>query len=667
VQVFRQIFGLPANDPAIIINGADPGYTGDELEADLDVQWSGAAAPEAKITYVTSATTVATDGVDLSAAYIVDHRAAPIMSTSYGLCEAFLGPAGNAFYNALWRQAAAEGITALVSSGDSGAAGCDATSSLTAAQYGHMVNGLASTPYNLAVGGTEFAEHGSDSTYWTAQNSPDQSSALGYIPEAAWNESCDPTQDPKQRGNHRYRLVAGGGGPSDCANGTLTLIGGKIQITCKAGYDKPAWQAGPQVPNDGVRDLPDVALSAAAGHDGYLVCIEGFCQTTSVNGQTVLKSVVVVGGTSVSSPAMAGILALIEQQHGTFLGLVNYNLYQLAAAQQPAQCDASSRTNPLQPGNCAFNDITAADNSVPGVTGYSAAPGYDMATGLGSVNAALLVVQWPTGKKLQTETILSTETRRAQHGQPINLSGRVQSPHWAGNPSGDIALEAGSNGFGSAVIPLTAGLFSAAVADLPGGQYALRAHYNGDAMFSASDSNAVPLEITPEPSTVKVQPYNLNLVNFWVPTQGNVFYGTPVALAISVQGLSDRGAATGTVTILDGSAQLGLAPITGGTAWVPLDPLLTSSLEVGTHNFNVQYSGDNSFTASQTAQPIAVTIVKAYPNIIEITGDAPTLAAGTPEQFHLTVLAPGTAVPSGTVQVFDNVRRFRDRLPWTRR
>lgn len=497
--------------------------------------------------------------MDLSAAYIVDNRIAPILSTSYGLCEAFLGPAGNAFYDALWRQAAAEGITVFVSSSDNGAAGCDPTNGYKPAQYGLMVNGLVSTPYNVAVGGTEFNENGNDTAYWATENNQDLSSAFGYIPETAWNESCDPTQDSGKCGNNQYHLLAGGGGPSNCSNVTWTQAGGQTQVTCNSGYDKPSWQAGPNVPDDGVRDLPDVSLAAAAGHDGYFVCVEGYCQSTTVNGQTVLENAVVVGGTSASSPAMAGIVALAEQRYGAFQGLITYNFYQLAAAQQSVPCDASTLTNPLQRSSCVFNDITAGSNSVPGITGYDAAPGYDMATGLGSVNAANLVTGWPTAKKLETATTLKARTRKAQHGQSIILTGRVRLDRWVGMPSGDIVLEAGKHGYLSDAIPLLTGAFSAPVADLPGGKYELRAHYNGDAMFNDSDSNAAPMEITPEPSTVTVQPYNLNLVNFWVPTQGGVFYGTSLALAIQVQGLSGAGAATGTLTILADGNMLGKA------------------------------------------------------------------------------------------------------------
>ncbi len=654
IESFRQIFGLPSNDPTIITNGADPGYTGDEIEADLDLEWSGSSAPKAHIIYVASASTATTDGVDLSAAYIIDNRLAPIMSTSYGLCEAFLGSTGNAFYEALWKQAAAEGITPLVSSGDNGAAGCDPTVSFFPAKYGRNVSGLASTPYNVAVGGTEFNENGQDSTFWSLQNNSDQSSVLGYIPEVAWNESCNPTTDPQKcGGTNKYHLIGGSGGPSSCSNVTWTMVGNQTNITCNGGYPKPSWQAGPNVPNDGVRDLPDVSLNAAGGHDGYLMCVEGTCQTSVANGNTVLENALVVGGTSVSSPAMAGIMALVEQKHGQYLGLPNYTFYQLAAAQQASQCNSSNFTDPTQISSCVFSDTTAGNNGVPGVNGFDAVAGYDMATGLGSVNVANLVAQWPNGKKLPTETILTSAVRRAQHGQPVALNAKVQVQQGVGTPSGDLALEAGDGTYTSPV-PLTNGSFSGTVNDLPGGQYLLKAHYNGDAMFDGSDSNPVPLVITPEDSTVTVQPWNLNLINFWVPTAGSVFYGTGVALNVTVNGISGVGQATGTVTVYDGTTLVGTVPILGGSAWVPLDPLLTSSLEVGTHNFTVKYSGDSSFNPSQTAQPVAVTIGKAFINYARITGDVTSLAAGTTEQLHMVVLAPGTATPSGTVQLFDN-------------
>jgi subtilase family serine protease len=182
VRYFRTILGLPANDPEIILNGDDPGQTQQDMpEALLDVTWSGAVAPMAHIKFVVSNSNFA-DGIDASAAYIVDHNLAPVMSTSYGSCEQSLGPVQNAFYNSLWQQAAAEGITAFVSAGDSGGAGCDPSSGGVYAS-GVAVNGIGSTPYNVAVGGTQFDDTSSPSAYWSSTSDPTAwLSALGYIP-----------------------------------------------------------------------------------------------------------------------------------------------------------------------------------------------------------------------------------------------------------------------------------------------------------------------------------------------------------------------------------------------------------------------------------------------------------------------------------------------------
>ncbi|MDR3675249.1 MAG: protease pro-enzyme activation domain-containing protein, partial [Acidobacteriota bacterium] len=193
VTAFRQLFSLPANPPNIILNGPDPGITAeDETEADLDVQWSGAVAKGATIDFVVSESTETTPGIDLSALYIVDNNLAPVMSISYGGCEAQLGAGGNAFHSTLWEQAAAQGITVLIASGDSGSAGCDyAGEPSNVALQGLAVSGMASTPFNVAVGGTDFHITANNfTTYWSLQNNSANSSAKSYIPETTWNDSC---------------------------------------------------------------------------------------------------------------------------------------------------------------------------------------------------------------------------------------------------------------------------------------------------------------------------------------------------------------------------------------------------------------------------------------------------------------------------------------------
>jgi pseudomonalisin len=338
VNTFRSMFGLPVNTPTLVHNGTDPGDLGggEETEADLDTEWSGAVAKNAAIKVVVSASTSTTDGVDLSAQYIVNNNLAPAMSTSFGSCEADMGTTELAFYNSLWSQAATQGISAFVSAGDAGAAGCNAGGDTTGS--GRAVSGLCSTTFNICVGGTEFMDTSNPSLYWsTTNNSTTMASVLSYIPEMAWNESG---------------TVSGG---SD-----LWSSGGGASTT----YAKPSWQVAPGVPADGKRDIPDVSLSAA-GHDGYLIVQTG--------------ALAAVGGTSASSPSFAGLMALIVQKTGARQGNANTVFYPMFAAQLGGT------------GVAAFHDITVGNNTVPGTTGFNAGTGYDEVTGLGSVDGAVLI------------------------------------------------------------------------------------------------------------------------------------------------------------------------------------------------------------------------------------------------------------------------------------
>lgn len=339
VQTFRSQFGLPAKTPQIIVNGNNPGIvSGDQDEATLDVEWAGAVARNATVEFVVSASTSASDGVALSSQYIVNQNLAPVMSLSYGDCEAAEGSAGNQFWNALWQQATAQGISVFVAAGDSGAAGCDDPSAGTAVD-GQAVNGLCSSPYSTCVGGTEFIDTAEPSLYWSSTTSSGGASALSYIPETTWNESS---------------LVASGSGLWATGGGSSTV------------YAKPSWQTGNGVPTSNHRYVPDVSL-AAAGHDGYLVVM---------NGQVYAFS-----GTSCATPSYGGITTLVVARQGARQGNINPILYGLAAQQAKG-------------GTAVFHDVTTGSNSVPGVNGFTAGVGYDQATGWGSVDANLLINAW---------------------------------------------------------------------------------------------------------------------------------------------------------------------------------------------------------------------------------------------------------------------------------
>lgn len=336
VAAFRAASGLAANTPTVVLEGSDPGLVAvDQDESTLDVEWAGAVAPGATVKLVSAASTPTTDGIDLAAASIVNQGLAPVVSVSYASCEQAMGATELAFYNSLWEQAASQGMSVFVASGDSGAAGCTQSWSARSTEAG--VNGLCSSPYATCVGGTEFDEGGNDASYWSASNGPSQGSALGYIPETVWNESG-----------------ASGG------SGLWGSGGGVSQV-----YAQPAWQRGISgAAANGMRAVPDVAMTAAA-HDGTVIYENG--------------SYWIVSGTSAAAPSFAGVMALvIEKRNGTSQGNANPGLYGLLDA-------------PASP----FHATPAGNNSVPGVPGFSAAgASYNLATGLGSVDAAVLVNNW---------------------------------------------------------------------------------------------------------------------------------------------------------------------------------------------------------------------------------------------------------------------------------
>jgi subtilase family serine protease len=455
VNAFRSLFGLPANNFQRIIppGTVNPGIqnnasNSDELEAVLDVEWAGAVAPGATIDLVisqsptTSGSTTFSFGGDFSANYVINNNntvQASVLSYSYGLCELFLGTAANSMYQKLWSQAAAEGIIVVVATGDNGSAGCENPNpnnvfSPQPATTGLAVNGIGSTPYDVAVGGTDFNDSANPTTYW-GNTSGTINSAKGYIPEVAYNDSCTNAilstplfgsfSSVAETNCNNLQLVnvfgsginliapfGGGGGPSNCiTNATTSTTIGSVS-SCSGGYSKPSWQVG-TTPADGARDTPDVSLFSGDGflQNFYVVCEADQDPDNSgkqCNLNSPFQEFVAVGGTSVATQAFAGVVALIDQKSGSRQGNLNPTLYSLAAGQSASNCNASG----TPAGNCIFNDVTSGTIAMPcskgsqncnvllsadtiGVlSGYSAASGYDLATGLGSVNICNLVDNW---------------------------------------------------------------------------------------------------------------------------------------------------------------------------------------------------------------------------------------------------------------------------------
>ena len=447
---FRSTFGLSsytsgsltASHPAPasgVNNCTNPGVvSGNELEAELDAEWSSAAAPSAAIVVASCKDTRTTFGGLIALQNLIDASGTPpaIVSISYGECEAENGATANAAYNAAYEQAAAEGVSVFVSAGDEGAASCDAD--LSNATHGIGVSGLASTPYNVAVGGTDFADTylGKTATYWSASNSSNYGSALGYIPEIPWNDSCASQLITKVEGyaspygsagfcnsstGRRYFIttVSGSGGASGCATGSPSKSG-VVSGTC-AGYAKPTWQALVGVPSDKVRDLPDVSLFAANGVWGhyYVICDsdrrDGGASCTGAPGTWTGA-----GGTSFAAPIWAGFQALVNQKQGR-QGNPASVYYTLAANEYGAtgstSCNSDSTGGATS--NCIFYNVTLGDMDVnctggnncylPGGTygvlstsnssylpAYGTSTGWNFATGIGTVNVTNLVNNWPS-------------------------------------------------------------------------------------------------------------------------------------------------------------------------------------------------------------------------------------------------------------------------------
>ncbi len=452
-----------------IINGPDPGsgIPADVEENTLDVEWATATAPGANILFVTSETD-SLNGMELSAQYLVDNNPAAVVSVSYGACEQSLEASGNTFFNGLWEQAAAQGITVVVGAGDSGAAGCDIQTEGWATK-GLAVSGMASTPFNIAVGGTMFNE--GSGTYWspTETSTPaPHTSALGYIPEEVWNQSFD-----------LLSLSAGGGGASSCA--VFDSSG-----SC-SGYPQPSWQTGIFGSlSPGVRNVPDVSLSAAS-HDAYIIYLNGAVSSAS--------------GTSVSTPAFAGVMALVNQKAGARQGLANPVLYKLAASEFGSSGNSSCISANVTSGNtCIFYDITSGNNSVPGQTGYIATTGYDQATGLGSVNIANLVNAWKTipARASSTITVQANPTSITTSGSTI-LTATVPAKKSL-LPTGIVTFEIDGLSVGTGTLTGSGTTATTTLNlsgnSLPVGSDTLKAYYGGDSNFAGSVSSAFTLTVS---------------------------------------------------------------------------------------------------------------------------------------------------------------------------
>jgi subtilase family serine protease len=509
VAAFRAASGLSANAPttkvvpSAVYGGCDPGTpslystacvgsnpptSSDLAESSIDVEWSGAMAPSATVLFVTS------QNVFISMEYAIDANVAPIVTTSYGLCEAGIGSTDLNSINQIFKQANAQGQTVLAAAGDAGATDCDAGPS---AIEGLAVDFPASSPYVTGMGGTQFngdaASSGSGTNwgatqYWKGTSGSDViSSALSYIPEAEWNDAS------------AGRYGSGGGGASSF-------------------FAKPAWQVETGasgmttlVPTDGARDVPDLALDASDDHDGLLYCVSGSCG----NGFRIASGIyagdlTAAGGTSFDSQIFGGMLALIEQKTGApakGLGNINPTLYALG--------NNAAYYNPTS--SSVFHDVTSGSNAMwctagttdcptGGSIGYAAGTGYDLATGWGSVDLNNLATDWNLvtqlglgllGSNLSATTLAASSTTSSATNVTVTptatvtvtLTAAVSSATtgFTTTPTGSVQFLVNNVALGSPVTLVNAAASTPFVASCSTlGQQSMTAVYSGDSNYQGS-------------------------------------------------------------------------------------------------------------------------------------------------------------------------------------
>jgi subtilase family serine protease len=515
IAAFRDLWSLPPTKIQMVPTGSYPGTSeDDEIEADLDLEWAGAVARYANLIFVYS------EDADYSAYYAIDNNIAPVISESFGLCELVVGSyrLGLTGAEPEAKKANALGITWLVSSGDSGAAGCDYQDAMASQGFG--VSFPASIPEVTAVGGTEFNE--GSLNYWTSGNGINYKSAMSYIPETTWNDTA--------------------------ASGGLAASGGGVS----AYYKKPSWQSGPGVPNDGARDVPDLSMAASNAHDPYIIVAQG--------------DLFGVGGTSASAPAFAGVIAVLNQflvenqvQSKPGVGNINPKLYSMATG---------------TPG--VFHDITSGDNIIPcqtgsadcvnGHFGYKAGPGYDLATGLGSVDAYNFVTAWagipvsPT-----TMTLVASPGTITSTGSTV-LTASVKAASGTRSPTGSVSFTLNGLLLGSAALSGSGTTASASLTidgnQLPAAANTIEARYSGSIIFNpSSTSTAVNIGLPTATSAVTVT-VNPNPVYQHAPDANGA------TLSFTIQLQETAGVATTVTGFTFGGVDYtnSLASLFGGTA-----------------------------------------------------------------------------------------------------
>jgi len=616
---FNTIFGLPSGHLSYVIADHDPGvscspivdtYCGSASAAEetsLDIQWAHAMAPQADL--VVSLSTDLTTAIR----YLIDNNLADILNISWSSRSGADNTGDATHYDQLAAQAAAQGISIIVGSGDWGSV------PYTGVTIGTQWDWLTSNRYTTSVGGTD-VNSGLNAAYWWGPNIGDfqHSTVKGHIPEDAWSGS--------------------GGGSNPV-------------------YPKPAWQTGvPGIPSDGNRNFPDVSLPGGS-NASYLICENGSCSNTTT------PRFHYVSGTSASGPAFAGIAALLGQKWGGRQGLLNPTLYKLGSSQNWGNCNGSSQSLTPTSNSCIFYDITTGSNAVPGQAGYgtgsatyNAGTGYDMVTGLGSVNASALINSW-ANISYKPSTVTMTLPLTGFYGFPVNVSGQVTGT--GGTPGGIVTIVDNTGSRGSFQLD-GGGNFSGQANGFPIGTQVVKAIYSGDAAFARGASTTAAIIISKTNTTLSASITN----SAAQVVTGSLAYGAgSYTLNVTAVGANGYGVPTGNAVVSYTKAStggtvysLGSFALTAGgdnASGVVSIPALAANATPDTYTFTISYGGDTTFNAG-TPVSAAITIAKAT-SVVAVASNPTSAAAHSSVQLRAVVAVQQTTVaPGGTVQFYQN-------------
>jgi hypothetical protein len=621
------------DNSAIIGNATDEAYIDNEL--------AGGVAPGATIHFYTADNN--DGGLVTVMNQVIKDNSVDIFSLSFGLCEYYLTNAQNQLIYSLMQQMSTLGIAVTVSTGDSGAAGCDDPSQASAS-LGLQVNGFGSTPFNIAVGGTDtYALLSNFSTYANTNQSSTNSyrSALSFIPESTWNNS--PVTDgllannvPSGYVSSSTNIVGGSGGVSSCS--TQNAAGS----VCLSGYPKPSWQRGPGVPNDNARDLPDVSLMGGNGNDSatWLICTDENnslnypedCSTQG-NSQFYFSG---FGGTSTSAPAFAGMLALVQESLGG-------SGHRLGADAAKTLYDLFNGSN----ASVIFHDTTQGNISVycaaaspdcktntagyTFLTGYDTTTGYDLATGMGSVDATNLVKFWSGASGSTSSTVMVTPSATSiTTAQSLKVNVTVSGGN--GTPTGTVSLSGG--GYTSSTVTLDGtgkATFNIPAGALAVGTDTLTVTYSGDTTYASTTGT----------TSVTVTQVLLTPTVIVTPAISSIYVDQPLGVNVTVTGTGAT--PTGTVTLSSGNYTSAATTLSGGSAMITIPK---NSLTAGTATLTASYSGDTAYkTASGTG---SVTVTARLTPTVAVAPAATSIYVDQPLGVNVTVAGTG-ATPTGTV------------------